>query len=94
MCPLGGYMEGDSTPKFCMMLQNDGLTFFARDCYNTGPQSLHYIAMGAREKDQEDYAGVIDILPLLGDELLAWIAKAWEFSYLPVRVSSAPRSCI
>ena len=29
------------------------------------------LAMGAREKDQEDYMGVLDILPLLGGEPLA-----------------------
>ena len=42
LCPLGGYMEGDSTPNLCVILQNDGLTFFARDCHNTGLQSLHH----------------------------------------------------
>ena len=32
--------------------------------------------MGALEKVQEDYTGVIENLPLLGGKPLVWIAKA------------------
>ena len=42
LCSLEGYKKGESTPNLCVMLQNDGLTFFARDCHNTGLQSLHH----------------------------------------------------
>ena len=77
------------------MLQN-GPTF----CHQKLPQrwtsvnAPQLLAMGAWEKDQEDYMRVINILPLLRDEPLAWIAKDWEFCCLPVWISSAPQSCI
>ena len=40
--------------------------------------------MGAREKDQEEYMGVFDILPLLGGEPLAWIAMRLEALLSPI----------
>ena len=65
-------MEGDSTPYLCIMLQN-GLTFCRQRlplCW-TSVNTPQLLAIGAREKDQEDYVGVFDILPLLGGEPLA-----------------------
>ena len=46
------------------MLQNDGLTLFPPETANhwTSVTPPRLLALGAREKDQEDYAGVIDIL--------------------------------
>ena len=52
------------------------------------------LAMGEFKKDQEDYTGVIDILPLLGGKPLVWMAKGWEFCCLPSLISYAPWSCI
>ena len=46
------------------MLQNDGLTHFLPETANhwTSLTPPGLLALGARKKDQEDYAGVIDIL--------------------------------
>ena len=61
--PLGGYTEGDSTPIYHVMLKNMDSHFWPETANHwtlvTLPQLL---VLGVREKDQEDYAGVIDIL--------------------------------
>ena len=46
------------------MLQNNGLTRVPLETANhwTSVTPPRLLALGAREKDQEDYAGVIDIL--------------------------------
>ena len=74
------------------MLQNDGLTLFPPETANhwTSVTPPRLLAMGVLEKDQEDYTGVINILPLLGGKPLVWIAKGWEFCSLPSLISYEP----
>ena len=64
LCPLGGYMEEDFTPIYWVMLQNDRLTHFLPETANhwTSVTPPRLLVLGAWEKDQEDYAGVINIL--------------------------------
>ena len=62
--PPGRLHEGDSTPILHVMLQNDGLTNFQPETANqwTSVTPPRLLALGVREKDQEHYAGVINIL--------------------------------
>ena len=57
------------------MFQNDGLIHFLLEAANhwTSLTPPRLLALGARKKDQEDYAGVIDIL--LSLETNRWLGS-------------------
>ena len=76
------------------MLQNDGLTLFPPETANhwTSVTPPRLLALGAREKGQEDHAGSLRHPPLLGDDPLALIARTGSSAVSAVQISSAPRS--